>query len=203
MPSALLQYAEDSAASSRAARSSPPPLGRRSTGSSPRAPRTQPSPSAPLSRLSRTRIPHPLRCWPQPSTVRTFSPFTTRSFTCLPGAGARERGPGVLPAGTVSAASARLHLRSGQILHGPERRGRRRRHHDDERVPEQVHARGLVDQPALVEVVHPIRVGGEEEIRGRRRLDLLRQSRRRVETERHLGMTGRSPLRADRLQRTR
>ena len=103
----------------------------------------------------------------------------------VPDAERRERGLAV-------AAGRHVHrIGDGQASAGAERGGEREARSDPQRrhailrrdqhepVADHVDARRRRDQPALGEVVHPLLVGGDEDVRRRALLDLLRQERRR------------------------
>ena len=59
------------------------------------------------------------------------------------------------------------------------------RRHQHDVVAEERHPRRLVDQAALLQVVHPVEVGGEEDVGRRRLLDLLGECRARGIADRH------------------
>ena len=75
-----------------------------------------------------------------------------------------------------------------------ERRGRILRRDENQRVAEQRHARCSVDQVLLGEIVHPVEIGREEDVRRRAGFDLLGERRGRGIADRDvlagLGLVG-------------
>ncbi len=58
--------------------------------------------------------------------------------------------------------------------------------HQHQPVAQKIFARVVLDQALVVEIVHPVQVGRDEDVRAARRLDLARQDRRRGQRYRHL-----------------
>ena len=58
--------------------------------------------------------------------------------------------------------------------------------HQHQLVAQQILAGVVLDQALVVEIIHPVEIGGDEDIRAARRFDLARQDRRGRQRHRHL-----------------
>ena len=113
------------------------------------------------------------------SAARTLSARATCGATAVPDAEALERRLAVEPGRDVigvahreaAAAERACEIEAGRDL---ERGLAVRRRHQHQAVAEQIGARAGADQAAFREVVHPFRVGGDEDVGRGALLDLAR-----------------------------